>query len=177
VLLTTGRPNSLRWPATKAAAVYLALTLALMWTLPLFPAEPKLGPIYQRITHMVTMDFPVLLVVPAFLLDVVRQRLEGRLRDVALAPMLGLVFVAGFLAVEWPFASFLITTHSRNWFFNGNNYVYFMTPQFVARTFSFANWGPWAQPLAPQLGLAVVAGTISSYLGLKAGTWMTRVRR
>jgi len=177
VLLTTARANKLRWPATKAAAVYLAITLALMWFLQLFPAEPKLGPIYQRITHMVTMDFPALLIVPAIGLDFIRQRLEGRVRDIALAPILGVVFVAGFLAVEWPFASFLITTQSRNWFFNGNNYVYFMTNQFLERTFQFANWGQWSAPLAPQLAIAVVMGTISAYIGLKWGTWMTRVRR
>ena len=31
----------------------------------LFPATPKLGPIYQDITHYVPLDFPLLLVVPA----------------------------------------------------------------------------------------------------------------
>ena len=177
VLLTTARANTLRWPATKAATVYMLVTLALMWTLQIFPAEPKLGPIYQRITHMVTMDFPALLVIPAFGLDVARQRLEGRMRDRWLAPALGVVFVALFLAVEWPFASFLITSHSRNWFFNGANYVYFMTNQYVGRTFSFADWEPWSRPLAPQLALALVLATVSSYLGLKWGTWMTKVRR
>ncbi|HKW49651.1 MAG TPA: hypothetical protein VJN70_19495 [Gemmatimonadaceae bacterium] len=177
VLLTTARANTLRWPATKAAAIYMAVTLALMWMLQLFPAEPKLGPIYQRITHMVTMDFPILMIVPAFGLDLVRQRYEGRVRDVWLAPILGVVFVGVFIAVEWPFANFLITTHSRNWFFNGANYVYFMTKQFAAQTFSFASWQPWSQPLAPQLALAVVLATISSYIGLKWGTWMTKVRR
>jgi hypothetical protein len=177
VLLTTARANTLRWPATKAATVYMLVTLALMWTLQIFPAEPKLGPIYQRITHMVTMDFPALLVIPAFGLDVARQRLDGRLRDRWLAPMLAVVFVALFLAVEWPFASFLITSHSRNWFFNGGNYVYFMTNQYVGRTFSFADWDPWSRPLAPQLALALVPATVSSYLGLKWGTWMTKVRR
>ena len=177
VLLTTARANRLRWPATKAAAIYMGLTLTLMWTIRLFPAEPKLGPIYQRITHMATMDFPVLLVVPAFALDLVRQRLDGRLRDLALAPVLGVAFVAAFLAVEWPFASFLITEHSRNWFFNGDNYVYFMNPLWVQRTFHFADWGPWAKPLAPQLLVAAIVGSVSSYVGLKWGTWMTRVRR
>ena len=177
VLLTTARANTLRWPATKAATVYMLVTLVLMWTLQIIPAEPKLGPIYQRITHMVTMDFPVLLVIPAFGLDLVRHRLDGRVHDRWLAPLLAVVFVALFLAVEWPFASFLITSHSRNWFFNGANYVYFMSNQYVARTFGFADWDPWARPLAPQLGLALVLATVSSYIGLKWGSWMTRVRR
>jgi hypothetical protein len=177
VLLTTARANTLKWPATKAAAIYFGLTLCLMWTLQIFPAEPKLGPIYQRITHMVTMDFPTLLIVPALGLDFVRQRWEGRIRDLGLAPLLAVVFVALFLAVEWPLASFLITSHSRNWFFNGDNYVYFMSPQWVQRTYHFANWEPWSRPLAPQLAMAVAAATLSSYIGLKWGTWMTKVRR
>jgi hypothetical protein len=177
VLLTTARANTLRWPATRAAAVYMMVTLVLMWVLQIFPAEPKLGPIYQHITHMVTMDFPILMIVPAFGLDLVRQRYEGRLRDVWLAPLLAVVFVGLFIAIEWPFASFLVTSHSRNWFFNGANYVYFMTKQFAAQTFRFADWQPWSQPLAPQLAVAIGMATISSYIGLKWGAWMTKVRR
>jgi hypothetical protein len=178
VLLTTGRANTLRWPATRTAAIYLGITLLLMWGLQLIPAEPKLGPIYQHLTHMVTMDFPVLLVVPAIGLDFVRQRWEGRLRDLALAPLLALTFVVLFFIAEWPFASFLITEHSRNWFFNGNNYVYFMNPRFVqTTTFEFAHVDPWSRPLAPQLALAVLTASVTSYVGLKWGTWMTKVRR
>jgi hypothetical protein len=115
--------------------------------------------------------------VPAFLLDLIRRRWDGRIRDLALAPMLGVAFVAGFLAVEWPFASFLITGRSRNWFFNGDNYVYFMSHQYVARTFHFADWAPWSDPLAPQLVLALLLATASAYVGLKWGAWMTKVRR
>ena len=89
---------------------------------------------------MVTMDFLVLLIVPVFALDLVRQRLEGWVRDLWLAPLLAVVFVAAFFVVEWPFASFFITSLSRNWLFNGANYVYFMTNQYVAHTFEFANW-------------------------------------
>jgi hypothetical protein len=177
VLLTTSRANTLRWPATKAAGIFFGITIFLMWFLQIFPAEPKLGPIYQHITHMVTMDFPVLLFGPAALLDIVRRRAEGRVRDLLLAPVLGIGFVALFFAVEWPFANFLITEHSRNWFFNGNNYVYFMSPQYRARTFHFADWEPWARPLMPQLALSLLLATVSSYLGLKWGTWMSKVRR
>jgi hypothetical protein len=177
VLLTTARASKQRWPATTAAAVFMGATLALMWLLQLVPAEPKLGPIYQRITHMVTMDFPPLLVVPALALDLARRRLDGRVRDLLLAPVLGLVFLASFVAVEWPFASFLITEHSRNWFFNGDNYVYFMHNLAVARSFAFADWPPWNAPLGPQLAIAAAMAALSSYLGLKWGAWMTRVRR
>jgi hypothetical protein len=52
-----------------------------------------------------------------------------------------------------------------------------MTNQYVAHTFEFANWDPWTRALAPQLALAVVLATASSYIGLKWGAWMTKVRR
>src|SRR5256885_6593125 len=44
VLLTTSRANTLTWPATKAATVYMLGTLVLMWTPQIIPAEPTLGP-------------------------------------------------------------------------------------------------------------------------------------
>src|SRR5829696_5281577 len=52
-----------RWPATTAAAIYMAIIAGTSWVLMLFPATPKLGPIYQNVTHYVPRDFPQLLVV------------------------------------------------------------------------------------------------------------------
>ena len=40
-----------------------------------FLPQPKLGPVYQHITHMVPLWFPTLLIVPAFALDLLRQRM------------------------------------------------------------------------------------------------------
>ena len=51
--------------------VYSVFVLVLMWVLPLFPAQPKLGPVYQNITHMVPLPFQLLLIVPAFFLDLI----------------------------------------------------------------------------------------------------------
>ena len=61
-----------RWPATTMAAIYTALFLGGLWIFPLFPAAPKLGPVYQNVTHMVPLWFPVLVIVPAFALDLLR---------------------------------------------------------------------------------------------------------
>ena len=177
VLLTVVRGSKLRWPATTTAGVYMAMMLVLMWTIRLFPAVPKLGPVYQPITHMVALDFPVLIIVPALVLDLIMHRMGTRLRDLLLAPILGLAYLAAFTAVQWPFAEFLISEYSRNWFFNGDNYMYWISPQAEARTYLFADWGRWAKPFAPQYAWAVVLSMVSSYLGLKWGTWMTKVRR
>ena len=44
-----------------------------VWVLPLFPAQPKLGPVYREVTHFIPWEFPLLLIVPAIIL-VIRRR-------------------------------------------------------------------------------------------------------
>jgi hypothetical protein len=171
-IVMMSRASKLKWGGTLTAAAFMGGMLALMWFLQLFPAEPKLGPIYQQVTHMVTMAFPPLLVVPALATDVVMQRV--RARPLILAPILSAAFLLTFLAVQWPFASFLMTEHARNWFFNANNFVYWMTPSQAEASYRFVREeGSFLVAMV----LAWVAGTASSYVGLWFGTWMTRVRR
>jgi len=153
----------------------MAIMLALMWIVPLFPATPKLGPIYQPITHMVAMSFPALLIVPALGVDLVMQRV--RVRPLVLAVILSAVFLALYIAVEWPFASFLMTSASRNAFFNSDNFVYWMSPSGVEWNHNWVPVGRDQPSLRQQLGVALVLGAISSYVGLWFGTWMTKVRR
>lgn len=174
VLVLMARASRMKWAATTTTGIFMGLMLALMWIIQLFPATPKLGPIYQNITHMVAMDFPVLIVVPAIGIDLVMQRLT--LRPLLLAPVLSVVFVALFVAVQWPFASFLMSPAARNWFFNAENFVYWMPARGVenARTWQYEANGLF---FAAQLGSAVAIGAFSSWVGLWFGTWMTRVRR
>lgn len=168
------RASKLRWAGTLTAAAFTALMLALMWILPLFPATPKLGPIYQPVTHMVALSFPVLVIVPAVGVDFVMERV--RARPLILAPILSLVFLVLFAAAQWPFASFLVTESARNWFFNADNFVYWMTPAGVewSRTFQDPLRGA---AFVPALGTAWLLGAVSAWLGLWFGTWMTKVRR
>ncbi len=63
-----------RWAATIMTAMFTALHLCFVWGFPLIPAEPKLGPVYQHITHLVPPDFPALLIIPAIVFDLLRQR-------------------------------------------------------------------------------------------------------
>ena len=166
------RASKLKWGGTLTAATFMALMLALMWILPLFPAEPKLGPIYQNITHMVALSFPPLVVVPAIGVDLVMQRV--RARPLILAPIISTAFLAAFMAVQWPFASYLMTEGARNWFFNADNFVYWMTPGGV-------EWSRTFQPEEGSFGWKIlsawIAGSISAWVGIWFGTWMTRVRR
>jgi hypothetical protein len=71
ILETIARASQHRWGRTIVAGIYTGFGLLMLWTLPLFPAQPKLGPVYQNITHMVPLPFPILLVVPAFVLDLI----------------------------------------------------------------------------------------------------------
>ena len=174
-IVMIARASKLKWAGTITAATFMTIMLALMWIIQLFPATPKLGPIYQPITHMVAMAFPALLVVPAFGVDVVMQRV--RARPLLLAGILSAVFLALYVAVQWPFASFLMTPAARNAFFNADNFVYWMSPSGVTWNHTWAPADPNSAPLAAQLGFALVLGAISSYLGLWFGTWMTKVRR
>ena len=174
-LVMMARASRIRWAATITAAIFMGIMLGLMWIIQLFPATPKLGPIYQPITHMVGMAFPVLVIAPALGVDLAMQRL--RLRPLLLAPILSLVFFALFIAVQWPFASFLMSPAARNWFFNADNFVYWLSPAGVEWSRSWVDPGPASAPLTAQLTFAVLLGAFSSYVGLWFGQWMTKVRR
>jgi len=169
------RASKLRWAGTLTAGVFMGIMLLLMWIIQLFPATPKLGPIYQPITHMVAMSFPVLIMVPAIGVDLLMQRF--RLRPLLMAPLLSIAFFVLFIAVQWPFASFLLTPWARNPVFNADNFVYWMSPSGVEWSHSFIPPDPGERPLVAQFGMAIVFGALSSYLGLWFGTWMSKVRR
>jgi len=180
VLLAAGRASKLRWAATATASVYMLVSALMVWILPLFPATPKLGPIYQNITHMVGLDFPLLLVAPALAIDLVLHRLTraGRsVRDPVLAAAAGVAFVAALLAAQWPFAEFLMSPAARNAVFNTANFVYWMQPRWVESAYTFDAPVPGETALGLQLLVACAYATVSSYLGLKWGRWMTRVQR
>ena len=61
-------------PATCATLIYTGISLAMMWVLPLFPAEPMLAPILRPVTHMVAPEFPLLLFAPAIVIDLLLRR-------------------------------------------------------------------------------------------------------
>lgn len=177
-LVTMARAIRLRWAATAAAAVFTGVMLVLMWIIQLFPATPRLGPIYQHVTHMIALSFPLLVIVPAVFIDIVMQRLDGRVRDALLAPVLGATFVLAFLAAEWPFASFLMHAQvARGWFFNANNFVYWAPPSYEAISRQFDPPDPQALPFPAQIAIAILVATLSSAFGLWRGRWMRRVQR
>ncbi|HEV8150066.1 MAG TPA: hypothetical protein VGP61_07790 [Gemmatimonadales bacterium] len=181
LLAAVARAGRLRWPATATAALFMLFSLLLSWVLQYVPATPRLAPINNPVTHLVAAPFPVLLVVPALLFDLLHRALGDR-RDWWLAGLLGVGFVIVLLAVSWPAAAFLLSPAARN-------------PLFLADQWDYsARLGPWryeywdaitdrrllragsASLLKPFL-FALLLGVLSSRVGLALGSWMRKVRR
>jgi len=164
------------WAATISTGMYTATHLAFTWILPLVPAEPKLGPVYQKITHLIPPDFPMLLIVPAIVFDLVRRRIGGWSRW-AQAAALGASFLASFLAVQWPFADFLMSPASRNWIFATNNFPYFVRPRSPWVLNFFVPTEPSVAAFLMRMGIALLAAIIMTEIGTRWGEWMRQVRR
>lgn len=175
-LAATARAGRVRYPATATALAYMAIFLATQWILVQFPATPRLSPILRPLTHMVAFSFPMLLVVPAFAIDLGIRRLDD-IGDWKLAGILGVAFVVLMVAVHWPFGTFLVESPlAQNEFFLARHFAYFNAPGAWEHQF----WNP--SPLLSgeflsALGIAAVIATLSARAGLAWGSWMRRVRR
>ena len=165
-----------RWAATIMTAMFTALHLSFVWVFPLVPAEPKLGPVYQHITHLVPPDFPVLLIIPALIFDLLRQRTADWSRWKQ-AATLGAAYLVSFVAVQWPFAEFLMSPASRNRIFQTTNYPYFVPPTspWVRNLYIPTEHTPtqfWIRML-----IALCVAILMVRIGIAWGEWMRRIRR
>ena len=201
VLVGLAIGSRLRWPATTVAAIFMAVRMAMTWLLPLFPATPKLAPIYNPVRHLWPLFFPELLIVPAFALDLLLRRAgraDGRAggpppaapaapaalavpadvrrrpgSQIALAVLLGAAFFAVLLAVQWSFSEFLLSRYARNWFFAADQWTYRSRPGAWRHRYWLDGDGFGPRAAAVSLLLAVV----SARLGIAWGGWLSRVRR
>jgi hypothetical protein len=141
--------------------------------MPLFPAQPLLGPIYVQVNRFMPTDFPLLLVVPALALDLLTHRVKGRVNDWLFAALAAVTFLIAFLAVQWPFANFLMTPAARNVLFISHRMPYSADPAFQAR------WYVLNPPENLAIGLPIALGLayVSARCGLWWGNWMARVQR
>ena len=175
VMAALSRVTGARFAATVVAGFYMLFLIACIQILPLFPAEPKLGPVYQHVTHFIPPQFPLLLIVPALVLDLFWQRTKSW-NTWAVAAGSAVLFVASLVAVEYPFASFLMSPASRNSFF-GTGYLPFGAgPQsFLARhVFNVTDSGT---QFAVGILIAMAICTLTTWFGLKRGDWMRQVQR
>lgn len=164
------------WAATWMAIIYTVYDLGQVLIFPLFPATPKLGPVYYHVTHLVPAQFPILVIFPAIALDLLWQRTVGKWKLWQVALVSGLVFVAIMVAIEWPFADFLMSPLSRNAFFGTDYFDYNIPAASHSRLHTF---------LPPDTGFALWSGlcrgalyaAIGTWLGMNFGNWMRKVQR
>jgi hypothetical protein len=182
VLAALAAAGRFRWSATIATLVYLGMIGAMVWVLPLFPAKPQSGPIYNPLDHLMPPPFPLLLVVPALAVDALLRQLPWPAHQsrtwLRLQPLIiGIAFFVAFIGAQWVFAEFLLTDDADNRFFagGGRHWPFFLKIDLLART---AFWN------APQDGMtlgntlaAVILATTAAQLGLWLGAWLARVRR
>ena len=166
-----------RWSATLAALGYTALWGAMVWILPLFPGSPQIAPIFNPRDHMLPPPFPLLLVLPALVMDfllrpspvrrpVWREALEGSIE-----------FFLLFVATQWTFSAWLLTPAAANRFFagGGEHWPYFLQIAPDART---TFWSTASDTLNARSGLIAFAlAFASTFAGLHFGRWLKAVRR
>lgn len=175
-LVSAARASTARWPATLVAAVYTGIVFLMLWILPLFEGRPLLGPIYVQLDRFLPPDPPLLLIAPAVALDVLMRRwrpFTARRHDWLLAAAMAAAFLGVFLAVQWPFADFLMSPWSRNWVFGTHHMAYMVPPQIQERWFVL---NP-PDRLVTGLAVALALGFVSARFGLWWGNWMARVQR
>jgi hypothetical protein len=164
-----------KWAATSTAAVYMLFAIAEILIFPLFPAQPKLGPVFNPVTHLVPAKFPILIFVPALALDLLWQKTSAwKPWKIALAS--GFLFIAVLTIVEWPFANFLLSKASENRFFGTIYFDYNSRPNGYDRLRLFFNPDHSAILYLGLLRAAIYA-SISAWIGLSFGRWMRSVQR
>jgi hypothetical protein len=162
-----------RWAATILAGVYMLFVAALVWILPLFPAQPKLGPVLNPVTQFIPPNFPLLLIVPAFAIDLLRGRI-ARWNAWLQAMVLGSIFFGLLWGVEWFFADFLMSPGAANGFFGSIYRDYISGPQsFEARNVFVPRESNWSVLMLIALGVSIVM----SRIGVDWGRWMGTVKR
>lgn len=173
VLVAAASAGQRRFSATAAALGYTLLVGAMVWLLPLFPAAPLTGPIFQPRDHLLPPPFPLLLVAPALVLDLLLRVRPGETRRfdaLGRAVEAGLAFVIVFVAVQWAFAAFLLTPAADNRFFagGGRHWPFFLEIHPSART---EFWPEKDAAFTPVRALfAAALAMLSALLGL----WFAR---
>jgi hypothetical protein len=164
-----------KWAATSTAAVYMIFAIGEILILPLFPAQPKLGPVFNPVTHLVPAKFPILIIVPALALDLFWQRTRAW-KPWMVALVSGFLFIAVLALVEWPFANFLLSKASENRFFGTIYFDYNSRPNGYDRLRLFVE-PDHGFTLYFGLLRAAIYGSISTWIGLSFGRWMRSVQR
>jgi hypothetical protein len=174
LLAAIARGSGLRWGATKAAIFYFVVCAVCVWVYPLFPAHAKLGPVYTNVTHMVPLQFPLLMFAPALAIDWVVKRMKER-NKLLLALIVGTAFLVVTIAVHWPYARFMISPLAENWVFGTIYFPYMQAPSTYHYSYEFMHEP--AIVFWQGLGIAWIAAVISAGVGLQCGDWLRKLKR
>ncbi len=158
------------------AAIYFVIWLLALWLVPLVPAEPKLGPVYTRVTHLVPMEFPLFLFVGAAVLDFLLDRMAERNKWLQ-AAVGGTGFLLAMIAVQWPMGNFLISPLAENRIFGTNYYPYMQPPSAYHFNHEFNFYEKSRTEFWVGMLIAFAAAFVMTRIGLAWGDWMRRVKR
>ncbi|MBI1842290.1 MAG: hypothetical protein HYR88_15750 [Verrucomicrobia bacterium] len=177
-LVSAARQSATRWAATKMSFVYMAVMCVMVWILPLFPAEPKLAPIFNRLTHMAPPAFPHLLFIPALALDLLAMGIRnksGWAWEAGRVLGSATLFLVLFLFVQWHFSAFLISPMADNAFFAGHGryFSYMGDLQYAGQFWERRN----ASIEFSTLGWAGLIAIASALVGSRGGRFLTRILR
>lgn len=182
-LVAMGRASLLRWPITIIAGLFMLFLVVPSWVLENMPAEPRLGPVLNPITHYQPFTFPPLLIIPAFIMDWLIYRFGNpttgrKLNDWVLACLLGTTFLLVLLIIQWPFGEFLHTSpYARNGLFLSNSLVYSRAPDWPYRYAYNPERLQSTTDFSIGFGKALIYAILSARVGLLWGNWMKRVAR
>ncbi|MEA5405946.1 hypothetical protein VB776_23610 [Arcicella sp. DC2W] len=178
LIIPFSRASGSKWGATYSALIYMIYYIAINATLRMFPAEPLLGPIANPVTFYQTTAFPLLLVFPAMVIDILFAKF-GAKNDWVLAVLMGFGFLATFLIIQYPAGNFLLESpYARNWFFQSDAWSYSSGADWEYR-YKFAPWDvtEGIEAWAKGGGIALLLGILSARVGLLWGKWMQKVQR
>ncbi|AFD08266.1 hypothetical protein [Solitalea canadensis] len=175
-LVAISRASKMKWAATNATLIYTMVMCIMVWVLPLFNAEPKLGPVINHITHYQAFHFPMLLIIPAMGIDWVMFKYDDK-NDWVKAVIIIAMFLCLLFPVQWLMGQVLMDPIGRTWFFGQSSWYFGNDPNWEYR-FQFP---PWTKNSLQQwvVGFlqAITFGYLSSRIGLFWGKWMRRVQR
>jgi hypothetical protein len=136
---------------------------------------PKLGPVYTHVVQFIPPEFPLLVLVPAFALDLLWQRTAdwGAWKQALVS---GTLFLAVFAAVQWPFGDFLMSPAARNWVFGTGYFGYYTRPTSVYARYQFFPMETGAD-FWKEAAIALALAICTTRFGLAWGDWMRRIRR
>jgi hypothetical protein len=176
LLFAGGAISGLRYGATAAAFSYMSVLLCMYWIVPLFPAEPLLGPILQKNDHFFPYRFPLWLIVPAFCMDWLRAKMTLKPRW-SLVISSGVAFWALLLGVQWWYSGIQLASDTNHAIFGGPVRGYFINPDWEYLYKFIERPGQTTTTLLTGLCLALGYAILSVALGSRFGKWMQRIQR